>query len=417
MADEKVRFASLAENIRRKFKDEKAKKEKEGHKPATKSPADSGRDQIKKCPACNEEFEDWNLVVCPKDRTMLLTPTMRTATWFECAKKADEPLKRCPECNKLFANAYLHCRYDKVELESFDFRTLKAPVLEERYQLEAYQSTDKLFQTYSAKDLVENKMVSISFLTEVIPQDEKSLTHFLNLGRKAIGLKHPNLLTVYSVNISTDTSLDGTKNGIGVIPYLVSDFAVSKSLSAEIASRGFLDPASASRVFIDILAALSYAHENGIAHGAITTDNLRVTEEGGQLKGLLCNFGLAERLFKDLEWDKPSTNTHTANVYGDPDGICPEFCKGERPNPQTDLYQIGCSLYETLCGRPPFERPAVTQILLAHMMDEPDDIRMKNDKIPKHIVGIVLKCLKKDPKDRYASAQALSDDLQQFAKL
>ena len=168
-------------------------------------------------------------------------------------------------------------------------------------------------------------------------------------------------------------------------------------------------------IFIDILSALSYAHEHGSTHGAIDTNNLRVAGGAGSRGiGLISNFGLAERLFRDLEWDGPSTETRTSGLYGDPDGICPEFCHAQRQSPLSDQYQIGCALYQTLCGRPPFERPATTQVLLAHMKDEPDDIRAKNSEIPAELIGVVLRCLRKDPAERYPSAKALASELKQF---
>lgn len=415
MVNEKSPFGSMAEDIRRKWKERKIDTQK------PKTPVkEAERDSVigsKACPTCGAEYFDTNLVVCPKDRTMLLTRRKPTFSWFECAKNSERAMKRCPQCSKIFLARYETCKFDNAELEAYDFRSMNVPVLEERYQLSEYIGTDGLFQIFSAVDLTDNKKVSVCFLTELSIPDPKTVSRILDLGRKAIGLSHPRLLSTYAVNVTTDAPEKGFDGGYCAVPYLVSDYSSSKTLKAEISSRQFLDPATAADVFTDILAALSYAHGNGIVHGAISTSNLRVvTEENGKSSGLLANFGLTERLFRELDWDAPSTNTHTASVYGDPDGICPEFCKGQRPTPQSDLYQIGCSFYEALCGRPPFERPAVTQVLLAHMMDEPDDIRKKNENIPDHLVPVVLKCLKKNPEERYQSAQALSDDLHQFKK-
>ena len=415
MVNEKSPFGSMAEDIRRKWKERKV--EPKQPKAPVKDVESDSLVGSKACPACNVEYFDTNLVVCPKDRTMLLTRRKPTFSWFECAKNSERAMKRCPQCSEIFLARYENCKFDNTELEPYDYRSMEVPVLEDRFRLSEYMGTDGLFQTFSAVDLADNKKVSVRFLTELSIPDPKTVSRILDLGRKAIGLSHPSLLSTYAVNVTTDAPDAGFDGGYGAVPYLVSDYTISKTLKAEISARQFLDPATAAEVFIDILAALSYAHGNGIVHGAISTDNLRVgIGENGKSSGLLANFGLAERLFRELDWDAPSTNTHTASVYGDPDGICPEFCKGQRPTPQSDLYQIGCSLYEALCGRPPFERPAVTQVLLAHMMDEPDDIRTKNRNIPDQLVPVVLKCLKKNPEDRYQSAQALSDDLQQFKK-
>lgn len=401
--------STLAESIRKKIAE---------LKPDSPRKSDRKRDlptRVKACPRCNEVFLDTNLVVCPKDKTLLLSPPRGEWNWFEHAKEPETIYNRCPKCEGIYGLNVRHCPDDKEELIQLAITQTKAPVLEDRYQFLSYLTSDKLFETYVAKDLTDNRIVSINFMTHSLSQDPKTVSHFLKLGKTAIGLTHPNLLSVYSVNVTQEGPQSRYRPEGHAVPYSVTEYAIANTLDVEIKRRRWFDPASASAIFIDILSALSYAHDNGITHGAIDTNNLRVAGGAGSRGiGLISNFGLAERLFRDLEWDGPSTETRTSGLYGDPDGICPEFCHAQRQSPLSDQYQIGCALYQTLCGRPPFERPATTQVLLAHMKDEPDDIRAKNSEIPAELIDVVLRCLRKNPAERYTSAKALADELKQF---
>jgi Serine/threonine protein kinase len=324
--------------------------------------------------------------------------------WFAIVKKADS--KTCPQCSSTYTSAIdIFCPLDGTELKVSGQDDVLIPVVADRYRLLSYVGRDKIFETYLARDMQStesNLIVAVNYLHYQLKHDEKTVSRFLTIAKTAIGLDHPNIIGVYEVNVTEDGS-----------PYMVSDFVKGANpLQNELRKRNPIDLVEAMKIFVDIVEALVYAHERGIIHGAISTANLYVRREGEDMpRGLLANFGVAERLLRQLEWDGPSTETRTSNVYGDPSGVCPEFCHGARPFELSDIYQIGCALYEALSAHAPFERDKLTLVLLAHMSDEPDDIRAYVPEIPDGVALILDKCLKKEPGDRYASAAALLDAL------
>lgn len=361
---------------------------------------------LKRCPACNTEYNDTAFVVCPTDRTMLLTVRGYgdpPPDWFSIVKSAD--CKTCPQCSATYTNATdIFCTLDGTELKVTGQDDVLVPVVADRYCLLSYVGRDKIFETYLARDMQStesNLIVAVNYLHYQLKHDEKTVSRFLKIAKTAIGLEHPNIIRVHAVNVTEDGS-----------PYMVSDFVKARTLQFELKKRKPLPEIEALNIFIDFVEALAHAHQSGIVHGAICTANLYVKREGEERpRGLLANFGVAERLLRQLEWDGPSTETRTSNLYGDPSGVCPEFCHGGRPTQVSDIYQIGCTLYEALSAHAPFERDKLTLVLLAHMTDEPDDIRAYIPEIPEGVAKILDKCLKKEPGDRYQSAAALLDDL------
>lgn len=357
---------------------------------------------LKKCPACNTEYRDTAYIVCPKDRTMLLTPIVSPETdWFTIVKSTSE--KTCPQCSSMHTEpSELFCPTDGAELRVTVEDDVMVPVVADRYRLLSYVGRDKIFETYLACDMESDAIVAVNYLHHQLKHDEKTVSRFLKLAKTAVGLSHPNIISVHAVNVTEDGS-----------PYTVSDFVKgADKLQQEVRKRRPLAEVDAVKIFADIVEALRYAHECGIVHGAISSSNLYVMRKAeAEPRGLLANFGVAERLLRQLEWDGQSTETRTTNVYGDPSGICPEFCHGGRSTELSDIYQIGCALYEALSAHTPFERSSLPLVLIAHMNDAPEDIRSFVPECSEGVARILDRCLKKEPGDRYLSAAALLDAL------
>jgi serine/threonine-protein kinase len=345
-------------------------------------------------------------VICPVDkRTLLLPWGWERTIWLERAKRAAFG-KACTICKCVYLNAggLEQCRADGSALIKPVLDMDDAPVFDEQYQAISFYESDEVLDVYLAQDLDTNQIVFVKVMNSRMRGDERTANHFLEIGRRALGLKHPNIVAVRLVEMFYPHNA----------PYMVTDYVIARSIKQEMEFRKRFDAKSATGIIIDVLNALQYAHEKDIVHAALSKSNIFVTgSDGHSCIGLLDNFGVAERLFRELDWNKPSTETRTANIYGSPDGMCPEFCLGQRPSKLSDIYQIGCVMYEMLTGRPPFINDSVTMTLIAHMEQEPESLQDYCE-ASEDLQNIVLRCLKKDPAERFSSAKELSSELTKF---
>ncbi|MBZ0188761.1 MAG: serine/threonine protein kinase, partial [Candidatus Obscuribacterales bacterium] len=320
----------------------------------------------KKCPACNRQYNS-DLVVCPKDRTMLLAVQRPEESTFQGWLYDSKYFNAfyCDDCKEYFRNFNMStCPTDSKQLIKSPVEVRKGPLLESRFQLKSYIGKNSLFAVYLANDLNTNKPVAIKFLANSITTDNKTLSRILKIAQGAMKLRHPNIVSTHCVNVTEEGGL-----------YFVEDYFLGASLEREIGKRLTIDIESVLDIFCGICLGLSHAHDCDIFHGALTSANIYLkTDREGKTIAMLGNFGIAERMFRHLEWSVPSTETKTSNVYGDPDSMCPEFAKGLRPNRQTDVYQLGCAIFEAVNGRPPFQREAPIKTMLAHLDEEPDEM-------------------------------------------
>lgn len=367
-----------------------------------KAPIDPKRDivPLKKCPRCATAFQNTSYKLCPDDGTELVI-YVPPKNWFTEIRKIDQ--RFCPACNATFKPHKVKCSVDGTELKFTGEDELTIPVVADRYQLHAPIGREKMFDAFLAKDLQaddpKKDLVLVNFLAPELKYDPKTVSRFLKLAKTAIGLEHPNLLAVHEVNVTADGS-----------PYMVSDFVpYGRTFEYELWKRGTMTEADTVNTYMDILEALDCAHQRGITHGAISMTNLIVKRQNEpRPRGFLSNFGVTERLLRQLDWDGPSTETRTSGIYGDPSGICPEFSQGARATSASDIYQIGCTLYQALTAKTPFERDNVTAVLIAHMKDEPDDIRVWIPEISEVLSNVVQRCLRKEPAERPTAAALLT---------
>lgn len=344
---------------------------------------------------------------CKLDGTYLITPKwghiQDKDNWFEICEKFNT--KYCPTCGRDYQNYYEPaCPIDQHRLEPYQVKEIKGPLLEQRFQLISYVGEDHLFKSYSAYDIKQDRRVLVKYLREPYRSDRKTVKRFLEQGRLALGLTHPNLIEVQAVNVTSDDA-----------PYLVQTYVMANSLEMELKRRLYFEEKVAIKIFLDIIGALKHAHNNAVVHSHITTSHIQLTYAGdGTATGYLSDFGVAERILRNLEWDGPGSETRTTSVYGDAKGVCPEFCHGRRPSEQSDMYQLGCALWETVSGRPPFVRPNVTQTLFAHMSDEPDEISPRRV-VSQELKSIMIQCLCKEPVHRFPSVDYLERKLREIS--
>ena len=226
---------------------------------------------------------------------------------------------------------------------------------------------------------------------------------FENEARAANRLDHPNLIKVHDSGLLSDGQ-----------PYFVMDLVEGTTLSQELERRGTITLVQALKIFIQVGFALSYAHSNGVIHRDIKPSNIMLVKNtsgslGGSVK--VVDFGIAKLTGKD-EYNQ-MTLTRTGEVFGSPLYMSPEQCMGIAVDHRSDLYSLGCVMYEALTGAPPVVGDNALTTMMRHQTETPIPMRQASLglEFPDAIEHVVAKLLEKDPEKRYESANLLTADL------
>src|SRR5688500_17095256 len=179
-----------------------------------------------------------------------------------------------------------------------------------------------------------------------------------------------------------------------------------RGLEEVIAEDGPLMPERAAEIAADVARALERAHNAGLVHRDIKPSNIMITSYG-QTK--VTDFGIARAL-----GDGEQTMTQTGMVIGTASYLSPEQAQGNPVDARSDVYALGCVLYEMLTGRTPFQGDTPLSIAYKHVREAPDTPSSVNPDVPDALDAIVMKALAKNADNRYQSAREMHEDLQRF---
>ena len=249
---------------------------------------------------------------------------------------------------------------------------------------------------YKAWHLRLNRAVALKMLLVGGYARPQELERFLREAEAVAGLQHPNIVQVFDVG-----DLDRH-------PYFTMELVEGGSLAQKLG--GAPQAALKSAAMVKTLAdAIHTAHQKGIVHRDLKPANILLTLDGTPK---ISDFGLARRISCD------TALTEHGVALGTPSYMSPEQADGqaEAIGPATDIYALGAILYELLTGRPPFRADTPHETKRQVITSEPAPPSKLNTRIPRDLETICLKCLRKDPQSRYASAGALADDLRRFER-
>ncbi|HZW32815.1 MAG TPA: serine/threonine-protein kinase, partial [Isosphaeraceae bacterium] len=217
---------------------------------------------------------------------------------------------------------------------------------------------------------------------------------FLREAELAANLDHPNIVPIYEVDEHEDR------------PFFSMKLIEGESLSRQVA-RFVQDPAAAARMVAILARAVHYAHGQGFLHCDLKPSNVLIETRG---RPYLTDFGLARRTGVE------SSLSISGAILGTPSYMAPEQATGSRAGlgPATDVYGLGAILYELLTGRPPFRAPTIMETVVQVLERDPAPPRELRPDLPRALESICLKCLEKSPRDRYATAEALADELDSY---
>jgi serine/threonine protein kinase/tetratricopeptide (TPR) repeat protein len=287
---------------------------------------------------------------------------------------------------------------------------------------------------YEAMDLTMDRHVALKVLPADLLANSKAVARFVKEARIAGKLRHPNIVHVYGMGIDHGTPFFAMEFVEGKTLATVLEDQTSAAGSAAIAREAPVSPEAfagaeesgatdgqghgsaatidqclrTARRFIGVAEALAHAHRSGIIHRDIKPSNLMLDHQG-RLR--ILDFGLARA-------EGQESLTRSADLVGTVLYMSPEQAMARRLqlDHRTDIYSLGATLYEALTLRPPFRGRDHLQTISQILTRDPAPPRLLNPRIPRDLETIVLKCLSKDRADRYATAEALGQDLNRFVR-
>jgi hypothetical protein len=246
---------------------------------------------------------------------------------------------------------------------------------------------------YLARQIDLNRLVALKMLHGRYGPQE--LKRFLEEAETAAGLRHNNIAQIYEV---------GEHDGI---PFFSMEYLEAGSLADQLRKK-LPSPREAANLMISVARALHSAHQSNVIHRDMKPANILMDPDGVPK---VADFGIAKRLDEDLQL------TRTGAVIGTPIYMAPEQAKGNSRHvgPTADVYSLGSILYEMLAGRPPFlPEDSDSAVTLRVLTEDPVAPSRHRQNIPRDLEIICLKCLEKEPRNRYVSAAAFAEDLRRF---
>jgi len=246
---------------------------------------------------------------------------------------------------------------------------------------------------YKAKQIGLNRTVAVKMVIAGVYLDPITRARFLLEAESVAALEHPNIVKVFAF---------GEHDGQ---PFLAMEFLSNGNLADRVKASGPLPFREAAQLASKLASAVEHAHIRGVVHRDIKPANVLLSPNGDPR---LTDFGLAKVGRRDLDV--------TGQVLGTPAYMAPEQAAGKVHDVGTpaDIYALGAVLYDLLTGHPPFRGDSAAATLHLVLNAEPERPRKHNPSIPRDLETICLKCLEKEPPQRYATAQEVADDLNRY---
>jgi serine/threonine-protein kinase len=273
-------------------------------------------------------------------------------------------------------------------------------VLGGKYKVVARVGEGGMGTLYLAQHAELGRSVAVKVLVEKLSGDDKYLRRFQQEAKLAASLSHANVCHVYDYG-----QLDSGA------PYLVMDFLEGNTLAALLAESKFLSIGEALPIFQQICKGLAHAHGRGLVHRDLKPSNIMLIDSDGEKIVKVLDFGIAK------EVDSVQGLTQTGELFGSPLYMSPEQCSGQQIDARSDIYSVGCLMYEVLTGHVPLRGETIVQTIFKHMNESPLPMTeiCPQCSVPESVEKVIRKAMAKAREDRHQTVGELGERLTRSA--
>ena len=264
--------------------------------------------------------------------------------------------------------------------------TMEGRVVADRYAVGELLGRGGMAEVYLATDRVLDRPVAFKILGGWLAGDATFVERFRREALAAARISHPNLVAVFDAGSEDD------------VHYIVMEFVAGETLADAIRSHGRLDATRATRIATDVADALEVAHAARMIHRDVKPANVMLTPDG---RTKLMDLGIARSL------DGESI-THASSILGTAGYVSPEQARGDPVDHRSDIYSLGCVLFEMLTGRQPFEAADPLAVAFKHVHDAVIPPTSLEPSVPPALEGVILRAMEKDPTERFQSAAEMA---------
>jgi len=311
----------------------------------------------------------------------------------QCAPSGSEAMKICPECLERVDEDLEFCPHDGTELRTIHAREedpMEGRVLDEKWVVETKIGGGGMGAVYRGHQLSVDRTVAIKILRSDLSEDDEHVERFFREANVASNVSDPRCVTIYDFGQTSDDH----------VLYLAMEYLDGESLH-DFRESDSLTLGETAEIGIEIATALEKLHGDGIVHRDLKPENVFLVDEvGSDLFLKLLDFGLAK-----VAQSEATPVTATGQVFGTPEFMSPEQCMDSDVGPKSDLYSLGCLLYELIAGRTPFRATSSVEMLLAHVNRPAPPIEF--GVVPRAYTELIAELLAKEPEDRPESSVAV----------
>ncbi|MFF9218285.1 protein kinase domain-containing protein [Streptomyces viridosporus] len=273
-----------------------------------------------------------------------------------------------------------------------------------RYQLRDLLGQGGMASVHLAYDSVLDRQVAIKTLHTELGREQAFRERFRREAQSVAKLTHTNIVSVFDTG---EDDVDGMTT-----PYIVMEYVEGRPLGSvldeDVRQYGAMPADKALKITADVLAALEISHEMGLVHRDIKPGNVMMTKRG-VVK--VMDFGIARAMQSGV-----TSMTQTGMVVGTPQYLSPEQALGRGVDARSDLYSVGIMLFQLVTGRLPFEADSPLAIAYAHVQEEPPTASSINRSLPPAVDALITRALKKNPNERFPSAEAMRGECLRVAQ-
>lgn len=304
-------------------------------------------------------------------------------------------MKVCPVCAKEYSDTTTLCTADAEVLQIVD-DPLVGQTLAEKYLIEQLIKRGGMGAVYRGKHVMMDKTVAIKVLRPSLAGDDVIVARFSREAKAASRISHPHAVSV--------TDFGEAENGV---VFLVMEYLDGRTLKDIIRSEGPMPLARATEITRQVSGALDAAHQQGVVHRDLKSDNVMLSQTNGGDWAKVLDFGIAK--IQQPEGTRDHDITAPNLVIGTPLYMSPEQCSQTSPiDARSDVYSLGVIIYEMLSGRVPFTGESPTVIMMKQVQDPPPSILEARPDLPASVDKLIERALAKQPADRFQTAGELS---------